>query len=66
MPKKAALQGETAALSYFVPNLLQINAINHLCTCLLFYLFSSLLSGLCQFCLVACTLGSLQGFFPIC
>lgn len=59
MPNKAVLQGETSALSYFVPNLLQINAINHLCTCLLFYLFSSLLSGLCQFCLVTCTLGSL-------
>lgn len=35
-PNKAALQGETSVLSYFVPNLLQINAINHLCTCLLF------------------------------
>lgn len=59
MPNKAALWEETTALSYFVPNLLQINAINYLCTCLLFYPLSSLLSGLCQFCLMTCTLGSL-------
>lgn len=49
MPNKVALQGETSALSYFVANLLQMNEINHLCTCLLFYLFSSLLSGSASF-----------------